>query len=171
MSNPAALNVVIVSVDAGIGRTLRMALRGVNVRNITLAATQQQMLDAFSTVEPHALAIYVEGPENDPGLELMRFIRRSPQSPNIRIPIVAVSPRREMPTINAVINAGGHEYVLFPASGDTLLKKILAAWQTTRPFIEQPNYVGPCRRRREDKGYTGPERRADRKAKTDASAE
>jgi DNA-binding NarL/FixJ family response regulator len=159
MKDPAGLNVIIVTADGGIARTLRMALRGVNVRNITLAATQQQMLDAFSTAEPHALVIYVEGPENDPGLELMRYIRRSPQSPNTRIPIVAVSPRRELPTINAVINAGGHEYVLFPASGDTLVKKITAAWQTSRPFIEQPDYVGPCRRRRQDKAYSGPERR------------
>jgi len=171
MSNPAALNIIIVSADGGVGRTLRMALRGVNVRNITLATTPQQMLDAFSTSDPHAVAVYVEGPENDAGLELIRFLRRSPQSPNTRIPIVAVSPRREMPTINAVINAGGHEYVLFPASGDTLLKKIMAAWQTTRPFIEQPDYVGPCRRRREDKTYSGPERRADRKAKTASAAE
>ena len=62
---------------------------------------------------------------------------------------------------HAVINAGGNEYVLFPASGDALLKKITAARTTTRPFVEQPNYVGPCRRRRTDASYAGPERRAE----------
>jgi hypothetical protein len=30
-----------------------------------------------------------------------------------------------------VINAGGHEYVVFPASGDALLKKITAARQSS----------------------------------------
>jgi hypothetical protein len=35
--------------------------------------------------------------------------------------------------INAVMNAGAHEYVLFPASGDVLLKRISAACQSTRP--------------------------------------
>jgi two-component system, chemotaxis family, chemotaxis protein CheY len=171
MKDPAGLNIIIVAADSGIARTLRMALRGVNVRNITLASSQQQALEAFATADPHALLIYVDGPENDAGLEMMRFIRRSPQSPNPRIPIVAVSPRRELTTINAVINAGGHEYVLFPASGDTLVKKVMAAHQTTRPFIEQPDYVGPCRRRRDDKAYCGPERRADRKANAATAAE
>jgi len=171
MKDPSGLSIIIVSVDGGIARTLRMALRGVNVRSITLASSQQQALEAFATVDPHALVIYVDGPENDAGLEMMRYIRRSPQSPNPRIPVIAVSPRRELSTINAVINAGGHEYVLFPASGDTLVKKIMAAWQTTRPWIEQSDYVGPCRRRREDKAYSGPERRAERKAKAPTAAE
>jgi hypothetical protein len=62
--------------------------------------------------------------------------------------------------VNAVINAGGHEYVLFPVSGEALLKKILAARQPNRVFVEQPDYIGPDRRRRNDKMYKGPERRA-----------
>jgi two-component system chemotaxis response regulator CheY len=160
--SPADLNVIIVSKEAGVARTLRMALRGVNVRNINLAVTQQQVLEFFSTVEPHALLVYVETPENDEGLDLMRFIRRSPQSPNPRVPIIACSPRRDLATVHAVINAGGHEYVLFPASGDALLKKIIAARTANRAFVEQADYVGPDRRRRDDKGYTGPERRASR---------
>src|SRR5262249_25045464 len=95
----------------------------------------------------------------DDGLEMIRFIRRAENSPNQRIPIIAVSPRRDLVTVNAVINAGGHEYVVFPASGEALLKKITAARQTTRAFIEQPRHAGPCRRRRTDPTYPGPERR------------
>ena len=57
-----------------------------------------------------------------------------------------MSQRRDLPTINAVMNAGAHEYVLFPASGDVLLKRISAACQSTRPFIETADYVGPERK-------------------------
>lgn len=160
--SPADLNIIIVSKESGVARTLRMALRGVNVRNINLAVDQQQMLEFFATVEPHALLVYVEAPENDEGLDLMRFVRRSPQSPNTRVPIIACSPRRDLATVHAVLNAGGHEYVLFPASGDALLKKIIAARTSNRPFIEQPDYTGPDRRRRDDKAFAGPERRAGR---------
>ncbi len=159
---PAELNVIIVSKEQGVARTLRMALRGVNVRNINLAVAQQQMLGFFGSVEPHALLVHVEAPENDEGLDLMRFVRRSPQSPNPRVPIIACSPRRDLATVRAVLNAGGHEYVLFPASGDVLLKKITAARTSDRPFIEQPDYAGPDRRRRDEKAFAGPERRADR---------
>jgi DNA-binding response OmpR family regulator len=165
MNNPADIAVLVCSTNVSIARTLRMALRGIGVRGVHLAGNMQQILDGFLSAEPHCLAVYVDGPENDEGLEIIRFVRRSETSPNQRIPIIAVSPRRDLATVNAVINAGGHEYVVFPASGDALLKKITAARQSSRPFIEQPDYVGPCRRRRNDPTYSGPERRASPPAK------
>lgn len=161
MSNPADISVVVCSQIANIGRTLRMALRGMGVRTVSLASDNAQLLEAFTTAEPHCVIVYVDGPEaTDHGLEILQFIRRSEQSPHPRIPVIAVSPRRDLVTINAVINAGGHEYVLFPAAGDVLLKKITAARTATRPWIEKPDYFGP--ERRIDK-ETAPdvERRAD----------
>jgi PleD family two-component response regulator len=160
MNNPTDVSVLVYSLSASIGRTLRMAMRGVGIRSVHLAISRQENLEGFLSAEPQSLAIYVDGPEaNDDGLELIRFVRRSEDSPNRRIPIVAISPRRDIITVNAVLNAGGHEYVVFPAAGDTLLKKVTAARQSMRPFIEQPGYVGPCRRRRNNPTYSGPERR------------
>jgi len=159
MNSPTDITVLVCSSNASIARTLRMALRGIGVRFVHLAADSQQILDGFISAEPHCLAVYVDGPDKDDGLEMIRFVRRSEKSPNQRIPIIAVSPRRDFITVNAVINAGGHEYVVFPSSGEALLKKVTAARQTSRPFIEQPDYVGPCRRRRSDPAYAGPERR------------
>jgi two-component system, chemotaxis family, chemotaxis protein CheY len=163
MSAPADMNIIIVAKDGGVGRTVRMALRGAGVRSTHLVTDQQQMLSLFASFEPHALIVYVDGPETDEGLDLMRFMRRSQDSPNTRIPIVACSPRRDLATVNAVMGAGGHEYVLFPVSGEALLRKIVAARQPNRAFVDQPDYVGPDRRRRDDKTYKGPERRADAK--------
>jgi two-component system, chemotaxis family, chemotaxis protein CheY len=171
MNDPADISILIFSTNAGVARTLRMALRGMGARAIQLAADETQMFEGFAAMDTNAVLIYVDGPENDPGVEMIRFLRTSPRSPNVRMPIVAASPRRDLGTVSAVINAGGNEYVLFPASGDALLKKITAARFSTRPFIEQPNYVGPCRRRREDKGYTGPERRAAATASTKTDSE
>jgi DNA-binding response OmpR family regulator len=165
MNNPADITVLVCSSNVSIARTLRMALRGIGVRGVHLASTPQQICDSFLSAEPNCLAVYVDGPDKDDGLEMIRFVRRAESSPNQRIPIVAVSPRRDLSTVNAVINAGGHEYVVFPASGDALLKKITAARQSSRPFIEQPDYVGPCRRRRNDPTYSGPERRVASTAK------
>jgi DNA-binding response OmpR family regulator len=169
--NPAEVSVLIFSTNVGVGRTLRMALRGMGARSIHLAADETQMFEGFAAMDTSAVLVYVDGPENDAGIDMIRFLRTSERSPNVRMPIVAASPRRDLATVNAVINAGGSEYVLFPASGDALLKKITAARTSTRPFIEHPSYVGPCRRRREDKSYAGPERRAaaaDASVKTDS---
>jgi DNA-binding NarL/FixJ family response regulator len=170
MNNPADVSILIFSANTGVARTLRMALRGMGARAIQLAADETQLFEGFAAMDTNAVLVYVDGLENDPGIDMIRFLRTSPRTPNPRMPIVAASPRRDLGTVSAVINAGGNEYVLFPASGDALLKKITAARTTNRPFIETPTYVGPCRRRRDDKTYAGPERRADRVAKAAPAA-
>lgn len=154
MTSPTDASVVVCTNIVGIARTLRMALRGMGVRNVVLTNDITQLVDGFAVAEPHCVIVYVDSddPEDD-GLQTLNFIRWSEDSPHPRIPVIAVSPRRDIPTINAVINGGAHEYVLFPASGEVLLRKITAARATTRPWIEKPDFFGP-------------ERRVDREAQT-----
>lgn len=170
MNDTGDVSVVVCSQIPGIARTLRMALRGMGVRVASLASNTAELLEAFSTAEPQCVVIYVDGPDAaDHGLEMLQFIRRGEKSPQPRIPVVAVSPRRDLVTINAVINGGGHEYVLFPASGDILLKKITAARTATRPWIEKPDYFGP-ERRVDKESQPGIERRADQPAENGETA-
>lgn len=147
MDNPADISVLVSSNVLSIARTLRMALRGMGVRSVGLASNHTQLLEGFTTAELRCVVLYVEGPDpSDDGLKTLEFIRRSEKSPQPRIPVVVVSSRRDLATINAVINAGAHEYVLFPASGEVLLKKIAAARTTQRIWIDRPDYFGPERR-------------------------
>ncbi|MFT3724899.1 MAG: hypothetical protein QM773_15115 [Hyphomonadaceae bacterium] len=144
---PADVSVLVSSHLPGVARTVRMALRGMGVRTIALSANAQQLHEGFKTAEPHCVVIYVDGPTpEDPGLETLMYIRRSETSPQRQIPIVVVSPCRDLVTINAVIDGGAHEYVLFPTSGEILLKKITAARTTTRQWVDRPDYYGPERR-------------------------
>jgi two-component system, chemotaxis family, chemotaxis protein CheY len=167
MNNPADLSVLIYTPNSSIARTMRMALRGAGVRTVHLAGDETQLMDGFQMTDPTAAVVYIDRIENDPGFEMLRFLRRSPRSPNVRVPVIIASQSREVSTITAVINAGAHEYVLFPASGDTLAKKAFAASATNRPWIEAADYIGPCRRRRLDQRYRGPERRAATAAKAE----
>jgi two-component system, chemotaxis family, chemotaxis protein CheY len=160
MSGATDVSVLIYSTNLNISRTMRTALRGMGVRRVHLAADENGIMEGFATADPVVAIIYVEGAEKDDGLERLRWLRRAPNSPKREIPVVVASQSRDIATIQAVINAGGHEYALFPASGDQLLKKITAARNSSRPFIETADYVGPCRRRRADPLYKGPERRA-----------
>ncbi|MBI1359490.1 MAG: response regulator [Alphaproteobacteria bacterium] len=159
MKGLADITAVIAAKSIGMAQPLRMALRGMGVRNIHVAVTPKQVVEAFQTSNPDVLIAIVQAPEGDEGLSLIRFIRRWEKSPNPRIPIVAASARAEMPVVSAVLNAGGNEFLIVPASGDQLMKKITSAIQTNRPFIDGPTYVGPDRRRRQDPDYSGPERR------------
>lgn len=147
MSNPADVSVVVCTHMIGIARTLRMALRGMGVRDVVLANDTAQLVEGFATTEPSCVVVYVDSADpTDMGLQTLNFVRKSADSPHPRIPVIAVSSNRDLQTINAVINGGGHEYVLFPTSGDVLLKKITAARTTTRPWIDRPDYFGPERR-------------------------
>ena len=147
MINPSDVGVVVGSHLPGIGGTVRMALRGVGFRRIAAVVDQRGLLDGFAAAEPRVAVIYVEsGQESDPGLQMLKFLRRSETSPDRRIPVVALSPSRDIATIRAVMNGGVHEYLLFPASGEALLKKIEAAMSTTRGFVDTPDYVGPQQR-------------------------
>lgn len=147
MINPANVGVVICSHLPGIGTTLRMALRGMGFRRTAIAADSRNLIDGFATAEPQVALVYVQSAEDsDPGLQMLKFMRRSNDCPDRRIPVVAVSPARDIPTIKAVVNGGAHEYLLFPASGEALLKKIEAAVSSTRLFIDTPEYVGPQQR-------------------------
>ncbi|MEP7209788.1 MAG: response regulator [Alphaproteobacteria bacterium] len=153
------LTVVIAAKTHGMAQLIRMSLRGVGVRAVHIAQTPKQTVEAFQTCQPDVLITVVENAENDEGLSLIRFIRRWDKSPNPRIPIVAASQRAELAVVSAVINNGGNEFVVLPASADQLMKKVLSAVQSNRPFVDTPDYVGPERRRRADPNYAGPERR------------
>lgn len=147
MPNPADIGVLICAHLTGIGSTLRMALRGMGVRRTGLATDARQVLDGFAAVAPDVVIVYVDtASADDPGLQMLKFLRRSDQSPRRSIPVIAVSQQRDMATLRAVINGGAHEYLLFPASGEQLMKKIEAAIGSSRPFIDTVEYVGPQQR-------------------------
>lgn len=124
-----------------------MALKGTGVRTVFLATNPGQVMEGFSVAEPHVVVLCVDtAAADDPGLQMLGFIRRSQVSPSRSIPIVVVSPRRDLVTIQAAIDGGAHEYVLFPVAGDALLKKVHAARTSTRAFVDTPEFVGPERR-------------------------
>lgn len=159
MKKAEDLTVVIAAKTHGMAQLIRMSLRGMGVRAVHIVQTPKQTVEVFQTSHPDVLITVVENAENDEGLSLIRFIRRWDKSPNPRIPIVAASQRAELAVVSAVINNGGNEFVVLPASADQLMKKVLNAVQSNRPFVETPDYVGPERRRRVDPNYAGPERR------------
>lgn len=147
MINPADVGVVIGAHLPGVATALRMALRGMGFRRTAIAADLREVPDAFASAEPQVAIVYLaSGEESDPGLQMLKFLRRASTSPDRRIPVVAVSPQRDIATIKAAANNGAHEYVLFPASGEALLKKIDAAIGSKRPFVDTAEYVGPQQR-------------------------
>jgi hypothetical protein len=106
-----------------IGQTFRMALRGAGVRNLQPATNTSQMMVAFNPAPPNVLMIYIDSAaQDDPGVLIPHFARRSATSPDRAVPAVAVSQGQGLATIEAAGNGGAHRCALFPAWGEQFLK-------------------------------------------------
>src|SRR5690606_33914732 len=129
MTRPEELRIVVFAGHPDPAAMLRMAVRGAGVRDVWVASSPEDTVRAFGEGKPDVFVVHIGADENDPGLRMIRFIRRWDGSPNPRIPIVAASSRRDVGVVDAVRNAGGHELVLLPAAGDELMRKITTAVQ------------------------------------------
>ena len=75
MTSPADASVVVCTNIGGIARTIRMALRGMGVRNVVLASDTTQLLEGFTVAEPHCVIVYVDSEDPaDDGPSTLNFI-------------------------------------------------------------------------------------------------
>ena len=61
--------------------------------------------------------------------------------------------------VQAARDAGVNEFLAKPVSSKAILSRLVAVIEHPRPFVRTKVYFGPCRRRRREGDYHGPERR------------
>lgn len=94
------------------------------------------------------------------GVEFTRMVRHAPDSPNPFAPIIMLSGHAEVARVVEARDAGVNEFLAKPVSAAKLFARIKAIIEHPRPFVRTASYFGPCRRRRDDPRYQGPDRRA-----------
>lgn len=94
------------------------------------------------------------------GLDFVRKIRNAPDSPNPFLPIIMLTGHTHIDHVRLARDAGANEFLAKPVTVKALMAKITAVIENPRPFVRTKTYFGPCRRRRNDFTYKGPERRA-----------
>ena len=57
-------------------------------------------------------------------------------------------------------DAGVNEFLAKPVSVKAIMTRLISVIEHPRPYVRTKSYFGPCRRRRGDEEYRGPERRA-----------
>ncbi len=82
------------------------------------------------------------------GLELIRKIRRAPDSPNPVLPIIMLTGRSEQVDVVTARDLGINEFVVKPFTAKTIYNRIERIIEHPREFVLAPNYVGPTRRSR-----------------------
>ncbi len=94
------------------------------------------------------------------GIELSKWIRLSPDSPDREIPIIMVTGEADMDAIRKARDMGVNEFVAKPVVPKQILARLQSVLLEPREFIREQSYFGPDRRRRDDPAYTGSMRRA-----------
>ena len=94
------------------------------------------------------------------GVEFIKLVRTSSDSPNRYVPIIMLTAHSERSRVLAARDAGANEFCCKPVTAQELYRKVVAIVDFPRPFIKTTAYFGPDRRRKQDTSYNGPERRA-----------
>jgi len=140
-------------------RLVAETLRSVRDLVIDYAESVDQCLLCLSHIDPDLIIIDWDL-ERGRGLELVEKIRAGDAGKDERrTPIVMVATRNTERDVQLARNAGVDEFVLRPFSTSILTRRAIEVRDNKREFVESMQYVGPCRRRRNDEAYEGPYKR------------
>ena len=94
------------------------------------------------------------------GIDFVRLLRNSPDSPNPLIPIIMITGHSTIQRVAEARDAGVNEFLAKPLTARGVIERISLLVENPRPFVRTADYFGPDRRRRADPRYQGPWRRS-----------
>ena len=100
------------------------------------------------------------------GAMLLKWVRRSKDSPDRFVPFVMVSGYGDVVKVAEARDLGATEFLAKPYSIDGLVKRIMVLVDRPRQFVLTPEYFGPDRRRQ-----AMPRQEPDRRVTTEADIE
>lgn len=92
------------------------------------------------------------------GAMLLRWVRRSKESPNRFMPVLALSGAVDQANIAEARDLGVTEFIAKPFSITSVAKRLVAVIEQPRQYVFNGSYFGPDRRRRKME-FKGPDRR------------
>jgi len=94
------------------------------------------------------------------GLDFVRLLRNSPDSPNAMVPVIMVTGHSTLKRVADARDAGVNEILTKPLTARGVIDRLYRVIDHPRSFVRTKDYFGPDRRRRNDPDYDGPRRRA-----------
>jgi len=94
------------------------------------------------------------------GIDFVRLLRNSPDSPNKLAPVIMITGHSTFARVNEARDAGVSEFLTKPLTARGVIERMHEAIEHPRGFVQTGDYFGPDRRRRVDPTYRGPRRRA-----------
>jgi two-component system chemotaxis response regulator CheY len=133
-------------------------LRAIGVRHVFEATDGAEALQLMRT---HPIDIIMSDLAMEPldGIDFVRLLRNSPDSPNPMAPVIMITGHSTMKRVNEARDVGVTEFLSKPVTARGVLERINRVVENPRPFVRTGDYFGPDRRRRNDPNYDGPRRR------------
>lgn len=159
--NPADLKkmkVLIVDPNAFMRGVVADSLRRLMVNSINATASAMEAFTVGRTFKPDIVFVDWDAGRMS-GLEFTREVRRNTTGIARETPIILLAGAIDHDQLMSARQAGINEFLLKPVSAQGVLSRIEEVVLRPRKFIDSRNYVGPCRRRKEDSNYAGPWRR------------
>ncbi|THD64795.1 response regulator [Phenylobacterium sp.] len=138
-------------------------LKAVGVRHIFEASDGAQALKMMRGQQIDIIMTDLSMQPLD-GIDFVRLLRRSPDSPNQMCPVVMITGHSTMARVQEARNAGVNEFLAKPLTARGVVERINQIVEHPRPYVKTDDYFGPDRRRRVDPHYPGPWRRDSDKA-------
>jgi two-component system, chemotaxis family, chemotaxis protein CheY len=133
-------------------------LRAIGVKEIHEANDGAEALQAM---RDHPFDIVMTDLSMQPldGIDFVRLLRNSPDSPNPMVPVIMITGHSTMQRVAEARDAGVNEFLAKPLTARGVVERISQVVDHPRPFVKTQTYFGPDRRRRADPNFNGPYRR------------
>lgn len=129
---------------------VKTMLRGLGAPQVFDARTPAQALEHLRNDEIDIVILdYMLG-ETD-GVEFLRRLRSDPKSPAPFVPVIMLTSHTERRRVEAARDAGANAFCTKPVTAAEILRKVAMIADHQRDFVRSPDYVGPDRRRRDDR--------------------
>jgi DNA-binding response OmpR family regulator len=152
-------SVLIVEPNVRLHRLYSDALTAFGTGHVSAVSDWDGALARFGEERPHLAFVEVLNEDRRPvGLDWIRRVRREFPFPSRAAPIVASSALTTSRTVCEARDAGANDFMKKPFGVCELFRQISRVVDFVRPFVVDHNYVGPCRRSKEQV-HQGPERR------------
>jgi CheY-like chemotaxis protein len=161
MSAGAVLPITVLVVDDNqhMRSILKELLKSAGVTDIKEASDPVDAFEILKNGPVDLLLADLSMPIID-GVEFVKMVRTSADSPNPFLPVIMVTGHSERTKVMAARDAGVNEFLVKPVTAKALMERLSLIVNTPRPFVKSPTYFGPDRRRRASATYEGPWRRA-----------
>lgn len=161
------LNILLVEDNKHMQILIKEILRSFRIKSVRVA---DDGADAIKEMRTFATDLVICDWNMQPidGLEFVRMLRTSSDSPNPYVPVIMLTGHTETNRVMEARDSGITEFLAKPVSARGLYQRICMVIEHPRQFIKTRTYTGPDRRRTPSTQKTNKGRRAsDKEAKSD----